>query len=287
MADIRLSAERDKDEIKITPQILKELHTIQFEILKELDRICQANNINYSLDGGTLLGAVRHNDFIPWDDDIDVIMLRSEYESFFELCKTQLGSKFFLQEHRTDKYYRVGYPRIQRKNTVYCRAGHEHMKYHRGVFIDLFVLDNVPDNKVIRVIHRYLCFCCRKILWSKSGKKIAKGVGARIWWSIVALIPAGVAFWLNDALAKLAGKKATVLVRHNTHPYPNPKVCGYGVPRELLNSFTKLKFKGELFNAVADYDKYLTMLYGNYMELPPKEKQVPHIHLSAFKGIRD
>jgi len=284
MADIRFARERTKCEIEITPQILQELHAIQFEVLGEVDRICRKYNIEYSLDGGTLLGAVRHGGFIPWDDDIDVIMLRSEYERFFNICKTKLDDRFFLQEHRTDKFYMVGYPRMQRNNTVYRRAGHEHMKYHQGVFIDIFVLDNVPDNYLLRRVHRFLCFVSRKMLWSKSGKKLAVGICTRLWWSLVALIPSKFAFWLNGALAELANKKPTELVRHNTHPYPNPKVCGYGIPRELLKCFTELEFEGKAFRSVANYDKYLKMLYGDYMKLPPKEKQKPHIHLTEFSA---
>ncbi len=286
MADIRFAEERAKNEIEITTVIIKELQNIQFEILCEFDQICRENGINYSLDGGTLLGAVRHKGFIPWDDDIDLIMLRSEYERFYDVCNTCLNKdKFFLQEYRTDRYYRVGYPRIQRNNTVYRRAGHEHMKYHQGVFIDLFVLDNVPDNKVLRAIHRGLCFCCRKILWSKSGRKLAKHWAMRIWWSIVALIPAKFAFWLNDMLAKFSNKKETILVRHNTHPYPNPKVCGNGIPRDLLEHFSEIEFQGVKFKVIEEYDRYLVMLYGDYMKLPPKDKRVPHIHLSAFRGV--
>lgn len=287
MADIRFAVEREKKEIKITPEILKELQAIQLEILIEFDRICNENHIDYSLDGGTLLGAVRHKGFIPWDDDIDIIMLRRDYEKFYKLYTSGLiNEKFFLQEHRTDKFYMVGYPRIQRNNTIYRRAGHEHMKYHQGVFIDLFVLDNVPDSKFLRSLHRLLCFCCRKILWSKSGKKLAKNIVLRMWWTIVALIPAKFAFGLNNTLAHLANKRETVLVRHNTHPYPNPKVCGYGIPRVLLDSFTTLEFEGIKFKAVMEYDKYLTMLYGDYMKLPSRDKQVPHIHLAAFEGVK-
>ncbi len=281
-----LGKERSFKEIEITDDILKQLQAIQLECLIELDRICQENGIKYSLDGGSLLGAVRHKGFIPWDDDIDLIMLRSDYEKFFEICKKELDSdRFFLQEHRTDPHYCVGYPRIRRKGTVYQRAGHEHMKYHDGVFIDLFVLDNVPNNPLMRVLHRYACFCIRKILWSKTGRKLAPNLPQRIWFSLVALIPSNFAFKCNDIIARTCNKRKSKLIRHNTHPYPNPKICGYGIPSELLDEFTELEFEGRRFPAVKEYDKYLTMLYGDYMKLPPKEKQKPSIHLSAFKGL--
>lgn len=286
MAD--LGKERMLPEIEITPEILGELQDIQLECLIELDRICRKHMIDYSLDGGTLLGAIRHNGFIPWDDDIDIIMRRDEYEKFFKICTAELDSKrFFLQEHRTDDCYMVGYPRLRRNNTVYNRAGHERLNYHGGVFIDIFVLDNVPDNRVLRAVHRLSCFCIRKILWSKSGKYIAESALLRTWYLILSIIPAKFAFWLNDMLARKCNRRETELVRHNTHPYPNPKICGYGIPANITYRYTELDFEGRTFKVVEEYDKYLTMLYEDYMELPPEDERKPHIHLSAFEGVRD
>lgn len=275
-------------EIVFTPEMLRSLQLIQLECLVELDRICTKHNINYSIDGGTLLGAVRHKGFIPWDDDIDVIMLRNEYEKFFEICKTEMDTdRFFLQEHRTDPYYRVGYSRIRRKNTVYIRAGQEHMKHQTGVLIDIFVLDNSPDNSLLKYIHRALCFLFRKILWSETGKIVSKNVFQRGLYALLSLIPSGFAFWGFDALAKQCNKKQTSLVKHYAMTYPNPKVNGFGTPVDLLDDFVRVEFEGSMFMSVKEYDRYLTLLYGDYMTLPPPEKQEPHIHLSAFEPVKN
>lgn len=283
-----LSNERKMAEIEITSEILHKLQEIQLECLIELDRICRKHSIDYSLDGGTLLGAVRHQGFIPWDDDIDVIMRRGDYERFFELCPSELDVKrFFLQEHRTDNCYMVGYPRLRRNNTVYERAGHERLKYHGGVFIDIFVLDNVPDNGILRIVHRTLCFCNRKILWSKSGRYIAGNALLRCWYSVIAIIPAKFAFWLNNTLVNKCNRRVTELIRHNTHPYPNPKICGYGIPVGITENYIELIFEGRVFKVVKEYDRYLTMLYGAYMQLPPEKERRPHIHLSAFEGVNE
>lgn len=275
-------------EIAFTPEMLRRLQLIQLEILEELDRICTKHNINYSLDGGTLLGAVRHKGFIPWDDDIDVIMLREEYEKFFVICKTELDDgRFFLQEHRTDPYYRVGYTRIRRKNTVYVRAGQENMKHVTGVLIDIFVLDNAPSNFLLKYIHRSLCFCFRKVLWSVTGKIVSDSLLQRGIYTVLSLIQANFAFWGFDALAKHCNKKPSTLVKHYAMTYPTPKVNGFGTPRDLMDDYVRVEFEGKLFMAVKDFDRYLSLLYGDYMKLPPKEKQKPHIHLSAFEPVRE
>lgn len=202
-------------EIQLTDVQLRQMQLIQLEMLCEVNRICRKHGIKYSLDGGTLLGAVRHKGFIPWDDDIDLIMTRSEYQRFYRVAKEEMDAeKFFLQEYRTDPYYYVGYPRIRRNHTVYMRAGHEHMKYHGGVFIDIFILDNVPDHKVMRMFHRMYCFILRKVLWSESGKYLHPNGFVRFLLSIISKIPREKTFHRIEALADHYNKKPTKLVRH-------------------------------------------------------------------------
>lgn len=274
-------------EILFTSERLRELQLIQLECLLEVDRICRRHGIDYSIDGGTLLGAVRHKGFIPWDDDIDVIFTRDEYDRFFEICKSELDTeRFFLQEYRTDPHYRVGFPRLKRNDTVYIRAGQENLKQHSGVQIDLFVLDNMPNGWLARRVNRGLTFLFRKILWSYTGKVVSKGRSARAVYHVLNLIPARFAFWGFDALAKLHNRKPAQLVRHYAMTYPTPEVNGYGIPADLLNEYTELEFEGQKLKAVAEYDRYLTLLYGDYMKLPPADKREPHIHLSAFEGVK-
>lgn len=268
--------------IKLNNDQLKHLQRVELEMLIEIDRICRKYDIRYSLDGGTLLGAVRHKGFIPWDDDIDVIMLRSEYEKFFSACKKELDtSRFFLQEYRTDKYYLFGYEKIRRKDTVFKRIGQEHLKQHGGIFVDIFVADNVPDESVIRNIHLFLCFLIRKGLYSEMGKKNADSIFMKSIYKLISFIPRDFWFSARNLIADKCNKNKTELVRHMTHNYR--KECRYGMPAVCFEDFTELEFEGRKFKAFRNYDLYLSTLYGDYMKLPPVEQRISHLKISELK----
>ncbi len=277
-----------ENDIKLTPQLLKKLQTTQMEMLLELDKVCRKNNINYSIDGGTLLGAARDGHIIPWDDDIDVVMLRSQYEIFFERCQKDLDAKkFFLQEHRTDPECNVGYARIRRRGTTYLRTGHEHMKYQGGIFIDIFVLDGVTDNVIFRPLHRIYCFIIRKLLWAKTGYVLHPKCIVRLICRVLSIVPNKWIFRRLVHLERNGNKKKRKIVRHLTHPYPNVKKCPYGVPYELFEEYTEIDLEGHKFMCVKKYKEYLEMLYGDYTQLPPIEKRKPHIHLSKLEFIEE
>lgn len=254
---------------------LRELQLTELEIAVEVDRICHKNGIRYSLDGGTLLGAVRHQGFIPWDDDMDIIFTREEYEKFFLACQKDLDQeRFFLQDYRTDPNYRWGYAKMRRRGTEFVRLGHEHMRYRTGVLIDLFVLDHVPDSFLCRRMHFAINYIIRKILYSELGKKSEPTALARLWYRILNCLPRDLCFSLRDVISDVMNKRQTELVGHLLFPYP--KSCSYGIPADIFEEYDEMPFEGMMFSVVKGYDKYLTLLYGDYMMLPPEEKRVSH-----------
>ena len=115
------------EEIKITEEQRERIRKIQLEMIREVHRICEKNHIKYVLGYGTMLGAVRHKGFIPWDDDADILMLRKDYRRFCEACKKELPEKYFLQDECSDEYYLWGYSKLRNMNTTYVRCGQEHI----------------------------------------------------------------------------------------------------------------------------------------------------------------
>lgn len=262
---------------------LEKLHSIGLEMLIELDRICRKNDIKYSLDGGTLLGAIRHKGFIPWDDDVDVIMLRHEYAKFRRACIKDLDKeKFFLQDYTTDKNYRWGYAKMRRRGTSFIRKGQERLRQQDGVFMDIFVVDRVPDVKPERAVHHFLCYLIRKGLYSELGKTQSTNIASKLLFAFVSKIPRDFFFKLRNRLAKYTNAKYphSELISHYTYEYP--KRCQYGLPGKCFDKFIETEFEGRKFFIFEEFDIYLSKLYGNYMELPPPEKRKPHLELSRL-----
>ncbi len=259
---------------QMPPKDLRKLQLIQLEMLIEVDRICRKCGIKYNIIAGTLLGAVRHKGYIPWDDDADVALLRPEYEKFREACKTELDkSRFYFQDHRNTKGYRWGYGKLRRKGTEFIRKGQEHMPYKSGVFIDIFPLDNVPDDELERWFHNLHCNLIRKTLWSAVGEKADKSSIMRALYSLLNLIPRKLVFLHYKCFQDKYNSTPTKMVRILTFPTPNKN---YGYFRRWYEESADYEFEGHIFKGIKDYDEYLTFKFGDYMKLPPEEQRKTH-----------
>lgn len=263
-----------RDEYVISEAELEQIHTIQKEMIMEVDRICKKNGIHYNMVGGTMLGAIRHKGYIPWDDDADIGFLRQEYEKFREACKSDLDdSKYYMQDIRDTEGYRWGYGKLRRKDTEFLRLNQEYMPYGQGIFIDLMPFDNVPDNPIKQKIHFAHCFILRKFLWSEVGSKTEKNVAVRMLYKLMKMIPRKHLVKNYQSLVDKGAKQKTKLVRILTFPTPK-KVYGY--KREWYLNLKRYPFDELMLPGAKDYDGYLKTKYDNYMELPPKEKRKVH-----------
>lgn len=261
---------------------LEEMKQIELELLKKIDKICKEANVQYYLAGGTLLGAVRHQGFIPWDDDIDLIMKRRDYEKLKEYMKNHEKKGIQLLSYDiTEGYY---YPFMKIVDTTTVLIEHNVKPYSMGVYIDIFPIDGFPSNKFIGKLHFSKIMFYRKSLSMYQVPEFHTNMRyfkfLKKWWFQWSQ-KKGYKYLIQH-IEKLATK----------YEYEDSKlggcvVHGYGLPEIVSTDSYKetiyLPFEDEKFPCQKGYDEYLTGLYGDYMKLPPKEKQVTHHHYDLYR----
>ncbi len=257
-----------------TPEIIRKMQLVELEMLHEFDRICRANNITYILDAGTLLGAYRNQGFIPWDDDVDIRMLRSEYEKFCEACKTQLNTeKYFLQNHKTDPGYRWGYARMLRNGTNFKRAGQDMLTMRRGIFIDIFPVDALPDGKFAKAVYNNKCWLARKMLYSEVALGNYKPGIRKLGFRILHLFPQETAYKMFEKLSNKYNGKNAQKVRIQGWGDP---VDSAGFEKKWFLETDKIWFEDDYFMCPKDVKGFLEHSFGSdYMTLPPEEERRP------------
>ena len=261
--------------IPLDEKTLRSLQRAELELLKEADRICGKCGIHYNIIAGTLLGAVRHGGFIPWDDDTDIALLRPEYERFREAVRTELDTERFLsQDMEETPGYRWGYGKLRLKDSLFLREYQEEMPYHQGVFLDVFPLDPVPASLAGRTLMNFRCFCLRKALWSKVGRKAAPKAAMRAWYGLLSRIP-------EEALRRRMRGLIRETKRYADSPwvrilmFPTP-TKDWGYLRRWYEHSKPTVFEGMEFSGIAEADEYLTFKYGDYRTPPPESGRKTH-----------
>lgn len=259
---------------------LEKLHTLELKIAKEIKRICEKNGINYFLTAGTVLGAVRHKGFIPWDDDMDIGMLRADYNKFIEACKEDLGSEFFFQTWDTDKEYPFSFGKIRLNNTSFIEKFSENCGAHNGIFVDVFPYDNVPDSVLKRKIQGKKYFICKRILWMKKGMGENMKEASLIKRIKHYIFKVFSSFFKYESVKEYFGK---IQVKYNDVTTKRVVTDGSysfdkeSIDREIVTNLESIQFEDEKFLAYVDRVQYLKKFYGNFMELPPEEERDRHI----------
>ena len=273
---------------ELSPKQFRKMQLVELEMLVDFDRVCRKHNINYVIYAGTLLGSIRHKGFIPWDDDADIAMLREDYEKFKKYIGELNPNICYFQDHTTDKEYRWGYGKLRRTGTEYVRLGQEHLKCKTGIFVDIFPLDDIPKTLLMQIFQDIRCFFLRKVLYSEVGKYNSKGL-TKLIYGLLSKIPTSRIF---KKLKKYADKssnstKNDVRVMMYTAVgklYRKHKLKDrFGLKKEWYLNRKEYIFEGHKFYGPADYDGYLTYVYGDYMELPPVEKRQQHAPFSKIK----
>ncbi len=271
--------------VKLNQEQFKQLHALELELLVEVDRICKKYGITYTLYAGTLLGAVRHEGFIPWDDDADIAMLRRDYEKFRKVCKTELDDeRFYFQDHRNTKGYRWGYAKLRRKNTLYLRQHQEQLPYKQGLGLDIFPMDNVPDNYIHRALYNFFCFCIRKVLYSPVGMLGEKTLILRKFYKCLFTIFGDSIFNIHNNCVRKSTKIKSKWVRVLTFPTATK---AYGYRKKWFENVVPMTFEGIELMGMKDAHEYLRFAYGDYMTPPKPEDRKVHPALAVKLNLNN
>lgn len=265
-------------DMKMDCNTLRKVQLVQLEIVKEIKRVCEKEQINYFLDSGTLLGAVRHGGFIPWDDDLDVGMLREEYEHFLTVAAQELRDEYELVEWKKDNGYPHQFCKVIKKGTVYLEEKAMDGEGKNGIYVDVFPYDAYPENKFLQKQQGLMIMSYRAIIRAKCHYKTWIKYGKRDWIRWLKNLPfRGIALFFSKK--SLINRYEKIAVRYNSCPssmYFPQGISKYGkwlIPRECFEKFTVMMFEDELFQVPGLYDTYLKHVYGDYMKLPPESER--------------
>lgn len=246
---------------------LREVQLRELEILKAIDAVCRRHDISYWLDSGTLLGAVRHGGFIPWDDDIDICMPKAEVPRFVEAAQRELPEVFFVQTPQTDPTVRTPYPKVRDRRSLIVEPAEDfRLPYQKGLFVDIFPVEDYPN------ISPWLI------------RKLARGYGrANAVLNLqhyYSLRSAAELFYFGAkrALFGLTWKLARLLCGKGHHCGTSINCSWFGNMHraETIFPLSTIDFEGTSFPAPADSDTYLKNIFGDYMQLPPESARQGH-----------
>ena len=259
--------------------LLRQLQLLETEILCDVVKVCDENGISYTLSSGTLLGAVRHEGFIPWDDDIDIDIPINDYRKFLEIAQEALGNKYFVQNYMTEPNWNMAYTRIRRNNTTMMDPYHSSYRIHHGVWLDVFPLVSVKSGKSLSLKRKWLSLSNFAQIGQKvesheaEFKKTLGPVGmfmVRTFSKLPIKTRQRIHTRMLNKVFNAKPEKCDLRVNvwgNITETFP--KDVFEGEPQEVL-------FEGKYFKAPHDYIKYLETKYGDYMTLPPEDKRHGH-----------
>ena len=257
---------------------LRNVQLRMLDILIAVADICRKNNICYWIDFGTLLGAVRHGGFIPWDDDLDICVYEKDYSRFQEVCKEQLPEYLFLQSPETDPDAHMGHGmiKIRDKRSLYIHGFDNFRRtYNKGVFIDVFVAKNYP-----RMNPDLMSYLFIKVSRSYAFMKYYPELNFK---NIIGYFVYPLIYIFFKTIIKcftISNKQYYVGVA------PECLLYGHLSRKEEVFPLKEIEFEGHKFMAPQDPDACLTNQYGNYMQVPPPEKRRSHV-IYAFMDRKD
>lgn len=276
--------------ITLTDEQFDKLKQRELEILVEIDRVCRKNNIEYSLAYGSLIGAYRHGGFIPWDDDIDIIMTRPNFDRFMEIYPTELDPKFFYVDSFNNKHYALRFGKVMIKNTTMVETITHKSKAPTGIFLDIFVAEQTSNDLKKRYKQFRKHVAIRRISLRRCNYVVKKSKFSRF------------VYHMSGVILKIliSARRLNKIDIKNKKKYYGTEDFKYYMmlerrnddfatavfPREWFEEYTDIKFEGKTFRAFTHGREILNIQYndqyGDFMNLPPEEKRHPQHTLEAF-----
>lgn len=274
--------------IKIDGEVLEKCKEVMLQIADDVVAVCDKYEIDYTLGGGSALGAIRHQGMIPWDDDIDINLFRKDYDRFIEAIEMEYGDRYWIHTPEKTKGYGLLFIQLRRKGTV-MRSYEDRDMDECGIGIDIFPMENTYNQKIFRDMHGVLCMgtkfalSCRKI-WRdrKRAFEVLKNNPAA---KQAVMIKCVIGFCLSilsvDAWTHLTNKVCKMCHNDNSKwiviPSGRKQFFGELYEREPFMKMKLVPFDGRKFKITGDAENYLTHLYGDYMRIPPVEERESHM----------
>lgn len=251
---------------------LRKLQLTQLEILEYVDEFCKKHNIKYSLYAGTMIGAIRHKGFIPWDDDLDIFMPREEYERFIKLWNEYQHEKYLLQNKENTPNFTQSFTKIRKKNTRFIQEDDLNKDYHTGIFIDVFPVDRISNHP----FHKKL-FQLRVMVYQLMMREFAPKDGSLVVRLGCNLILKSTTVRTRKIIKSHLLKKITKNNQDNTLNMVSTEVLyctKIEYPANLFDDICEIEFENRKFSCVSQWDIALKLLYGDYMQFPPEEERM-------------
>lgn len=256
---------------------VRKLQLTELEILEEIDRICKKNDIQYFLSGGSLLGAIRHKGFIPWDDDIDIAMTRKNYNKFILSCMKDLDNRYFMDNYQANKKCCISFTKIKKKNTLFVEDKYaDCYDDTHCIWVDVFPLDGVKEKMSKFQLWQKRAFDrLYTLITIKKGSNYYQNskVKKAIYQVLLTIVPVRfLVFLLEKIIGFYDEDKVQYLCSFSTV---------YSIEKDTFDKgkllpYCLVDFEGKKFMGIEGYDYYLKMMYGDYMKLPPVSKRVNH-----------
>lgn len=281
-----------KDNELTIPLEGERLHALQRVLrmmLSDIESVCSAEKIEFTLSGGTCLGAIRHKGFIPWDDDVDINMTRSGFNRFCQVFEEILGEKYWLHEPGETEGYELGLARVRLKNTV-VRSREDYGSDEMGAYVDIFILEDVPNNRIVRAVHGFISMClgfalsCRRFFDHREDYFALAGTDPAVLSTFRKKAVLGKVFsFASSARWLKMWDKWNSLCKNDTSKYLSIPVGRKHYFGELYRRDDFFPIQTGIFEGLnvplpAHPEIYMTALYGpDYMVMPPVEKREKHV----------